>query len=552
MGEHVDAASINFSSLIYTVQSAVQWLQQAIETFKGFVGEAIEWDGVAARFGRGFGEQAKDTYDWIQRLNEEMGINVQNFMQYSSIYANMLQGFGVSAKDANTMAVGYTELTYDIWAGYNDIYTSFTDASEAVKSAIAGEVEPIRRAGFTIVETQLEQTAANYGLKISLESATEAQKSYLRYLTLVDQAHSQSLVGTYAKELDTAEGLMRTFSQQLKSLTQAFGSLFLPILVKVMPYLQAFVELLTEGVQALAALFGITIQGVDWSDYETGIGGVTEGADDLTDSVGNATEAIKEMKNASIGIDELNVISPPTSSSGSGSGGSGGVGGGGFGDLDVDSLWDESIFKDINSQVDAIKEKFEGWLPILKTVGAILGSFGIALLLANMGEGLEALTQMDSHVAKLKSALAGLAILTVEAVLVFMLADDYLETGNLMSLVGEMLTTAAGGYLMYKGFGTNGLIMSLAVSMAMQLSAITLNLADGGVDTSDPELWIQSAFTAALGGVAGGWLAYKGLVPVSTGMGVGLGLLVGMSLTLAAITIPSLEGGYCDSGRDQR
>jgi hypothetical protein len=537
MGDQVDGASINFSSLIYIIQSAVQALQQAIEKFREFIGEAIEWDGIAARFGRGFGEQAKGTYEWIQRLNEEMGINVQNFMQYSSIYANMLQGFGVAAKDANTMAVGYTELTYDIWAGYNDIYTSFTDASEAIKSAIAGEVEPIRRAGFTIVESQLEQTAANHGLTISLEKATEAQKSYLRYLTLVDQAHSQSLVGTYAKELNTAEGLMRTFSQQLKSLTQAFGSLFLPVLVKIMPYLQAFVELLTDGIQALAALFGITIQGVDWSGYESGIGGVTEGTDNLTDSVGNATDAIKEMKNASLGIDELNVISPPSASSSGGSGSGGGVGGTGFENLDVDSLWDESIFKDINSQVDAIKEKFEGWLPVLATIGSVLGAFGIALLLAQMGEGLEELAKMGTAVANLKRALAGLAILTIEAVLVFMLSDEYLETGNFMALIGEALVTAAGGYLMYKGFGTKGLIVSLAVSMAMQLAAITLNLADGGVEMDDPQLWLQQIFTTATAGFAGGWLAYKGLIPMSTGQGIGLGIFAGLSLTLAAITI---------------
>ena len=106
-----------------------------------------------------------------------------------------------------------------------------------------------------------------------------------------------------------------------------------------------------------------------------------------------------------------------------------------------------------------------------------------------------------------------------------------------MYLLGEALTTAVGGYLMYKGFGTKGLIMSLGVSMLAQLAAITLNLADGGVEIDDPELWIQSAFTTALAGVGGGILAYKGTIPVSTGKGVGLGLLVGLSLTLSAITI---------------
>ena len=534
MGEDVDGASVNLSSFVYIIQEAVQWLQQAIQKFKSFMAQAVEWDGISARFGRGFGDQAQETYDWIQRLNDEMGINVQQFMKYSSVYATMLTGFGVAVEDATQMALGYTELTYDIWAGYNDIYKTFDDAAEAVKSAIAGEVEPIRRAGFTIVESTLEMTAANHGLEISLANATEAQKSYLRYLTLVDQAYSQSLVGTYAKELETAEGLMRTAEQQAKSLAQAFGSLFLPLLVRAMPYVQAFIELLTDGVQAIAALFGITIQGVDWSGYNSGIGGAAEGADNLKDSVNGATEAVKELKNASIGIDELNVISP-TASAGSGAGGSGG--GTGFEDLDVDSLWDESIFKDINSQVDAIKEKIEGWLPAIAAVASAFGTLSLGLLLAQMGEGLEELAKMDGHVAKLKKSLYGLAIITVEAVLVFMLADEYLETGNLLPLIGEALATAAGGYLMYKGFGAKGLVFSLAVSMATQLAAITMNLADGGVEMDDPELWIQSAFTTALGGVTGGFLSYKGLTKLTTGQGAVFGVLAGLSLTLASITI---------------
>jgi hypothetical protein len=277
--------------------------------------------------------------------------------------ASMLIGFGVDKEDAREMGVGYTQLAYDIWAAYNNVYKSLSGADgamAAIRSAIAGEVEPIRRAGFTIIESQLEQTAANHGLAISLETATEAQKSYLRYLTLVDQAHSQGLVGTYAKEMNTAEGLVRTLTQQLKSLAQAFGSLFIPLLVKALPWVQAFVELLTEGVYWLANLLGVEIQKVDFSGYDAGasaIENVANSAGTATDALDSATKAAKELKNATLGIDELNVISPPTASSGAGGGsGSGGTGSDGFAGLDVDSLWDETIFDTIQSDVDAIKE----------------------------------------------------------------------------------------------------------------------------------------------------------------------------------------------------
>ncbi len=390
MSGELDSASVNLSSFIYIVQEAVQWLQQAIQKFAEFTQAAVEWDGIAARFGRTFGDQAEDVYGWIQQLNKEMGINVQQFMQYSSLYSQMLTGFGVATEDARNMAVGYTELTYDIWAAANDRYKTFEEAADAVASAIAGEVEPIRRAGFTIVESTLAETAAYHGLDISLANATEAQKSYLRYLTLVDQAHSTGTIGVYAKELNTAEGMVRTFSQQLKSLVQAFGSLFLPILVRVMPYLQAFVSLLEDGVHWIAGLFGIEIQKVDFSGYETGAGAIDsvgESANNATGSLNDATKAAKELKNATLGIDELNVISPP-SAAGSGGAGAGGAGAGGSGfeGMDIDSLWDKTIFDDIQSDVDAIKEKLRGWMPVIAAIAAGFAGLRLAKLIIDIDE----------------------------------------------------------------------------------------------------------------------------------------------------------------------
>ena len=421
LAEEVNVTTFNLSNMFNVIGTIATALQELIVRFANITEAAIEWDGIAARFGRGFGPRAQENYEWIQRLNEELGINIQEFMKYSSVYSTMLTGFGVASEDAGKMALGYMELTYDIWAGYNDVYKSLEEAAEAVKSAIAGEVEPVRRAGFTIVEATLAQTAANHGLEISLANATEAQKSYLRYLTLMDQAYAQGLVGTYAKELNTAEGMMRAFAQQLKSLTQAFGSLFLPILVKVMPWLQAFVELLTEGVHWLAALFGVEIQQVDFSGYEAGAGAidnVANSATGATDALDSATKAAKALKNATLGIDELNVISPNTASSDAGGGGAGGSGsgaGGGFSGLDIDSLWDETIFDAIQSDVDNIKEKLRGWMPVIGTVAAALAGLRLAALIkdldliAKSAKGFKKLTNTVKGISEFFKAAQALA-----------------------------------------------------------------------------------------------------------------------------------------------
>lgn len=514
LGDNVNATTLNMASMVTVVQGVISALQPVIRLLTNAISQAIEWDGIAARFGRGFGASAEETYAWIQRLNKEMGINVQQFMQYSSVYATMLTGFGVAIEDAGKMALGYTELTYDIWAGYNDVYKNFGDAAEAVKSAIAGEVEPVRRAGFTIVESTLEQTAANHGLSISLEKATEAQKSYLRYLTLVDQAHAQGLVGTYAKEMNTAEGVMRTLSQQVKSLSQAFGSLFLPILVRIIPYVQAFVELLTDAVRWLAGLFGIDLQPVDWSGYGEGVGGVAESAQEATGALGSAAKAAKDLKNATTGIDELNIISPPSASGGSGGGG--GAGGSGFDGLDVDSLWDESIFDNVQSKVAELKETVKNALLDLVPIAAGLATALAGLKLTNL---LDDLDLADTKWSKLSKGITVAGIALVVGKLVWDFTGAYLEDGNWASFLGALGTTAIGAGLAYKFAGKGGLGFTLLVSGTVMLSRLAFDLSEGTVDFGDPETWI-TLFTGGIETIIGGIFTWKVFGPaIKSGFG---------------------------------
>ncbi len=523
LGDEVNTTALNFANFAMIAQSVMPILQRVAEILGRAIAQAIEWDGIAARFGRGFGDQAQDVYDWIQRLNKEMGINVQQFMQYSSVYATMLTGFGVSMEDAGKMALGYTELTYDIWAGYNDVYKNYDDAAEAVKSAIAGEVEPIRRAGFTIVESTLEQTAANHGLTISLEKATEAEKSYLRYLTLVDQARSQGLVGTYAAELNTAEGMMRTFSQQLKSLAQALGSLFLPILTKVVPWLQAFVELLTEAIAVIAGFFGIEIQPVDFSSWSSGSSSMDNlgaSADAATDAVGGTAKAIKDLERATLGIDELNVISPPSPSGGGG--GAGGGSGNDFGDLDIDSLWDESIFDQIQSKVDELKSTITDILPVLGGVAAAFAGWRLMHLLDDIDDVDAKLPKLSKTIKGLGKGLAIAGISVAVGAIIWDLTGAYLQGGNEADLLKALGTTALGTALAYFLAGKAGAGIVLVTSGVVTLTRLVVEISNGTVEWDDPES-VATAFVGLVETAIGTALTWKVIGPVVKKAFAGLG-----------------------------
>jgi hypothetical protein len=197
---------------------------------------------------------------------------------------------------------------------------------------------------------------------------------------MMNAAMSQGIVGTYAAEMQTAEGAVRGLSQSFKGLVQALGSLFIPILQAAIPYLTAFIQLLTEAIAAVAAFFGISFFEIDWGNGAGGMAseveGAAAGAEKLESGMGGAAKAAKKIKDYVMGFDELNIIRPKDENSGGGGAGGSGVD---WGDgLDLDTLWDESVFAKASDKVDEVKEKLKTALGFVGLIGAGFAAWKIA------------------------------------------------------------------------------------------------------------------------------------------------------------------------------
>ena len=138
------------SGLLQFVGNAVG-IHSVGQSLANALAQAREWEGISARFAEGFGDQVNEAYAYVQKLSEAVYINDQVFMQYSSNFATLARGFGVVESAISDMSIGLTELAYDIYAKNNDFYT-FEEALMAVRSALVGEIEPIRLAGISITE----------------------------------------------------------------------------------------------------------------------------------------------------------------------------------------------------------------------------------------------------------------------------------------------------------------------------------------------------------------------------------------------------------------
>ena len=344
------------SSILRLARAAVgiHTLAQALSTAWQ---EAREWDGISARFGDAFGTQADEAYAHVQRLSDALMINDQAFMQYAGNFATLSKGFGVTGKNISAMSIGLTELAYDIYAKANDFYT-FEEAMNAVRSAVVGEVEPIRKAGISITEAMLKETAATYGITQSVESMTEAQKVQLRYKAMVDQAYASGTVGTFARELNTAEGMLRSLGQQLKGVAQSLGGLFMPMLASVLPYIQAFISLITMAINAIAALFSFGIKTPTWG---AGVDNATSSVGKLDTALKGAGGSAKKLKGLLAGFDELNIIQ-------SNSSGGGGGGASGFEDMELtlESLWGEEMLNSVQTKTQEIVNNIIDFLQPLK------------------------------------------------------------------------------------------------------------------------------------------------------------------------------------------
>ena len=357
----LNTGSINLASYIHNARAMIAFANRVSHAMSGVVADAIEWDGIQYRFGRAFGEDAEEMYEYILKLNKALDINVQQFMQYSSLYGSLIKGFGLSQEKTSTIAIGATELTYDIWAAYNDRYKTLEQASEAVRSALTGEIEPIRNAGISLTMASLQEYLDGLGMAhIRMENLSDADKVQVRYAAMVNAAMDQGIVGTYASEIKTAEGAVRSLSQQISTLSQGLGSIFIPILSAVIPWISAFVSLLYQAVAAIAAFFNLPFFEIDWGK-SSGLGDVAGEAGDIEDALGGAGAAAKEFKRYLMGFDELNVIPEPPDTRG----------GGGGGGANLDNLLDlelSTLWGDVKEEVNEIVVKIKEWLGINKEI----------------------------------------------------------------------------------------------------------------------------------------------------------------------------------------
>ena len=335
------------------------------------------------------GKYAEEAMDYAEKVQDAMGIDMSEFIRNQGIFMNMASGFGVAEDKAYKLSKGLTELAYDISSFYNvDVDTAF----QRLQSGIAGEIEPVRRWGIALDQASMQEWMLKNNIDAKVNSLNQADKAMVRYNMMVEAMAGNGAIGDFARTLITPANAIRILQQQITQLARAIGSLFIPILITVIPYVQAFVKVLTSAIRTLASFFGFQMPEIDYS----GLDNLSAGASGASDSLDNAAKSAKKLKKYIAGFDELNII--PNNSSSSSGGVSAGISGL---DLDPMSVWDEGMIDGINNKVEALTGKMKVLLGIALTIGA-------AFLVWKIGTGIvSGIKAISTGLLAVKTALLG-------------------------------------------------------------------------------------------------------------------------------------------------
>lgn len=478
-------------------------------------------------FNASMGEYAAEAQKYAEQVGELMGIDPGEWMRNQGIFNTIISGFGVASDKAYLMSKNLTQLGYDISSFFN---ISFEDAMQKLQSGISGELEPLRRLGYDLSVARLQQEALNLGIEKSVNDMTQAEKSQLRYYAIMTQVTVAQ--GDMARTLNAPANQLRVLQAQVTQCARALGNVFIPVLNAVLPYAIALAKVLRMVASAIASFFGFTLPEVDYSGLAAGssaVGDLADNAGDASDGLGKAAKAAKKLKNATLGIDELNIISPnDDSASGSGSGGAGI--GGGAGDLGIDLPTYDFLGDLVSTRVDEIVEMIKG---AMSEITAVISGFLLAIgtILVVTGANIP----------------LGLGLMAVGAVgLAATIAENWNGMSERLAKTLTLITGILGGFLLAIGAflvfsGVNvplgaGLMVAGAVSLA---TAATINWKFLNGDLSNA--------LSILTGIVSGALLAMGALFAFTGVSVPLGIAL---MAAGAIGLATAVGLNWDSMSD--
>lgn len=507
----------NFAKQLFSIATIKKVWLKATDSLES----ANEYIEALNLFYVSMGSYAEKAQDYANLVGDSYGVDPAEFMKMQATFMDVSKSFGTASGTAYTMSKALTQLTYDISSLYN---LKVDESLNKVRSALVGEIEPIRALGKDLSVANLKLLATELGITANVDAMNQSEKAMLRTISLLRQ--SNSAMGDMARTLEQPANQFRILKAQLTLLSRAIGDLFLPLVQKVLPYMIAFVKVGQRIVSAFAALAGFELPKFDYADS------VIKGNEGVADSADDAAKSMKKLYQLS--FDELNILgSQNTGASGSGTSAAD------LAKLEAElnrlaKIEDDMFSKNLGETTDKIAAQIEDWI----TKGK-----GVEEWAAGVWEDFKGIKDAAAAVAdslglwKIPAAIADLAKslgLDVGAVdFNFGTSTQGKVTGGdtLKKLLGSGLGLALGIGALAVTASSGSVDGLLAKGLGLALGIGAINMLFDGIsisgDTSPTNLLLsrfQKALGLSLAGSSLSLLAGKGL-SFSLGLGLGIGAI---------------------------
>ena len=226
-----------------------------------------------------------------------LGLNIQHITQFASRLASVTNSVGQVGEVSLATAQNLTMLAGDISSLFN---VDFEDVADNLQSGLIGQSRALYKYGIDITQATLQTYAYGLGLEKSVSEMTQAEKMQLRLIAILDQ--SKVSWGDLAHTIQSPSNQIRMLSNNIKELGNVFGQLFIPMLSKVLPYVNGLTIALKRLFVNLASFMGIEL------DLDAFGQGYDDSLEDTADEFDDVAKSIEKTNRALRGFDELKTI----------------------------------------------------------------------------------------------------------------------------------------------------------------------------------------------------------------------------------------------------
>lgn len=293
-----------------------------------------------------------------------LGLDITQVTNFEAQIAQMTNSVGMMGEASIATSKAMTMLAGDMSSLTN---MPLDTVMKNFSSGLSGAAMAVKKYGMDISVATLQETALGLGVKKNVSDMTQAEKEYLRVITMLHQ--SKVAWGDLAKTINSPANQFRMLKSNIKQCGLMLSRLFMPVIQKVLPWLNAMAMAVKDLMKHIGDLFGLkfdsSLGSTDSGTSDT-YDDVSDSADNAADSINNAADAQKKFNKQLQGFDKLNNLTTNETSkkdSDKDKNGTGDVSGVLSDALinaveDYEKRWNKA-FKSMTSDADKLKEKIE-------------------------------------------------------------------------------------------------------------------------------------------------------------------------------------------------